>query len=87
MGVFVKYILPILGLMIVFGIPFFYVLLTGRFGRGVGLTWFLLIVWYIFCRFLFTIFFGIRIKNYVLSFYPREIQLWRLFLLVGFTDL
>jgi hypothetical protein len=44
--IFFKYILPILGLMITLGIPFVYVLLTGRFGKGIGLTWFLIVAWY-----------------------------------------
>ena len=47
MEIFLKYILPALSLIIVLGIPFVYVLLTGRFGKGIGLTWFLLVLWFI----------------------------------------
>ena len=46
MEIFVKYILPVLSILIVFVIPFIYVFLTGRFGVGVLLTWFLMIAWY-----------------------------------------
>ena len=45
MGIFFKYVLPVLSIVIVLVIPFVYVLYTGRFRRGVGLTWLLLIVW------------------------------------------
>ncbi|MHC4988938.1 MAG: hypothetical protein ACYTFX_10670 [Planctomycetota bacterium] len=47
MGIFLKYVLPVLGLIIYLGIPFVYVLLTGRFGKGIGLTWFLMVAWYV----------------------------------------
>ena len=46
MEIFLKYIMPPLSLIIVFGIPFVYVFLTGRYGKGVLMVWFLMIAWY-----------------------------------------
>ena len=47
MDIFGKYILPILGYLLVFGIPLVCVIVSGSFIRGVFWTWFLLILWYL----------------------------------------
>ena len=46
MEILLKYILPILSLIVVLGIPFVYVLKTGKYGKGIGLVWFLMVAWY-----------------------------------------
>lgn len=46
MEIFLKYVLPALSFIIVLGIPFVYVLLTGKFSRGIGLVWLLSILWF-----------------------------------------
>jgi len=45
MEFFANNILP-LGQLFIIGIPFFYIVRTGRFFKGVALTWFLVAGWY-----------------------------------------
>ena len=45
MEIFLRYILPVLGIVIVAGIPFVYVVRSGKLIKGVLLTWVLLVGW------------------------------------------
>jgi hypothetical protein len=46
MEFFLKHVLPIIGLVLVLGLPFVYVILSGRFVKGITLVWFLSVVWF-----------------------------------------
>ena len=54
--------MPIVGQLIVFSVPFFYVVITGNFKKGLFQAWFLFVAWYVLLLFLNPLFVPIGIE-------------------------